>query len=190
MVRHTPQSLGPKVLASRMVRDYTEQYYAPAAASLRRTIESIDGLPFGQAGNWRLPAAGVVEAWPHVDHHRRRQHRTAGYPAARVGLTLTRVSDWLDFGPTRWWFRACWAGWTPAMTPERPGLYRHGAHRLGDGGTRIYSATIPLPLAGSMGYTVRVLPHHPLLAGPAEVGLVKLAGPVEPGRPAPSDTHL
>ncbi|MBU3752022.1 MAG: glycosyltransferase family 1 protein, partial [Mycobacterium sp.] len=28
MVRHTLQSLGPKVLASRMVRDYTEQYYA------------------------------------------------------------------------------------------------------------------------------------------------------------------
>ncbi len=31
MVRHTLQSLGPKVLASRMVRDYTEKYYAPAA---------------------------------------------------------------------------------------------------------------------------------------------------------------
>jgi starch phosphorylase len=60
-----------------------------------------------------------------------------------------------------------------------------------DGGTEIYSATIPLPSAGSMGYTVRVLPHHPLLAGPAELGLVKLAGSHEQGDAvAPSNTHL
>ena len=31
MVRHTLQSLGPQVLASRMVRDYVVQLYAPAA---------------------------------------------------------------------------------------------------------------------------------------------------------------
>src|SRR6201999_2946545 len=35
MVRHTVQTLGPKVLASRMVRDYVQQYYTPAAESLR-----------------------------------------------------------------------------------------------------------------------------------------------------------
>ena len=37
MVRHTVQTLGPKVLASRMVRDYVEQYYLLAAESLRKT---------------------------------------------------------------------------------------------------------------------------------------------------------
>ena len=60
MVRHTLQELGPKVLASRMVRDYTEKYYAPAAQSLRRTVEPDgDGEPFGvgpRTGG--LPAAG------------------------------------------------------------------------------------------------------------------------------------
>ncbi|HEY9264093.1 MAG TPA: alpha-glucan family phosphorylase, partial [Mycobacterium sp.] len=55
MVRHTLQVLGPKVLASRMVRDYTEKYYVPAAQSLRRSIEpgrsSAEGFnaPFGAA---------------------------------------------------------------------------------------------------------------------------------------------
>src|SRR5246127_3338708 len=43
MVRHTLQTLGPKVLASRMVRDYVEQYYLPAAESLRRTIAAPEG---------------------------------------------------------------------------------------------------------------------------------------------------
>jgi starch phosphorylase len=44
MVRHTLQTLGPKVLASRMVREYVERYYTPAAESLRRTaaVDSDD----------------------------------------------------------------------------------------------------------------------------------------------------
>ena len=45
----------------------------------------------------------------------------------------------------------------------------------GEGGTEIFTTTTPLRLSGSMGYTVRVLPHHRLLAGDAELGLVTLA---------------
>ncbi|MGV1088351.1 MAG: alpha-glucan family phosphorylase, partial [Mycobacterium sp.] len=66
MVRHTLQSLGPKVLASRMVRDYTEQYYLPAAASLRRTVAEADGLPFGHARELSAFVQRVREAWPEV----------------------------------------------------------------------------------------------------------------------------
>jgi starch phosphorylase len=44
-----------------------------------------------------------------------------------------------------------------------------------DGGTEVFSTTTPLPLAGPVGYTVRVLPHHPLLAADNELGLVTLA---------------
>ena len=68
MVRHTLQVLGPKVLASRMVRDYTEKYYAPAAQSLRRTVEPSEdgGVPFGAA--WELAAyrQRAQEAWPKI----------------------------------------------------------------------------------------------------------------------------
>ena len=44
-----------------------------------------------------------------------------------------------------------------------------------DGGNEIFSTTTPLPVAGPVGYTVRVLPHHPLLAGDNELGLVTMA---------------
>ena len=71
MVRHTLQVLGPKVLASRMVRDYTEHYYAPAAQSfapdrrhLLRPGQGTDGLP--PSGT-----AGLAER----GDHRCRQHR-------------------------------------------------------------------------------------------------------------------
>ncbi len=45
----------------------------------------------------------------------------------------------------------------------------------GDGGTELFSTTTPLPVAGSVGYTVRVLPHHSLLAADNELGLVRMA---------------
>jgi ribose-phosphate pyrophosphokinase len=55
-------------------------------------------------------------------------------------------------------------------------LYADMAHiGSGEGGTEIFSTTTPLRLSGSMGYTVRVLPHHRLLAGDTELGLVRLA---------------
>jgi glycogen phosphorylase len=38
-----------------------------------------------------------------------------------------------------------------------------------------FAATGPLPHAGALGYTVRVLPRHELLATPAELGKVVLA---------------
>jgi starch phosphorylase len=38
-----------------------------------------------------------------------------------------------------------------------------------------FVTSLRLPFAGSLGYTVRVLPKHPLLATPAELGRVVLA---------------
>jgi len=42
----------------------------------------------------------------------------------------------------------------------------------GDGYGHRFQAQVPLRRAGALGYTVRVLPRHPLLASPAELGLV------------------
>jgi starch phosphorylase len=39
-----------------------------------------------------------------------------------------------------------------------------------------FTVDIPLRKAGPFGYTVRVLPNHPLLAGSTELGLVATAG--------------
>jgi starch phosphorylase len=65
MIRDTVAGLGPKVLASRMVRDYVTKLYAPSAASSR----AIDAAPGGVAAlaAWK---ARVRAAWPGVvvDH--------------------------------------------------------------------------------------------------------------------------
>jgi starch phosphorylase len=44
-----------------------------------------------------------------------------------------------------------------------------------DGTGERFEAVVKLPHAGLTGYTVRVLPSHPLLASPAELGKVVLA---------------
>jgi starch phosphorylase len=43
-----------------------------------------------------------------------------------------------------------------------------------DGGLRRYEGWVEARRAGAIGYTVRVVPYHPLLASPAEMGLAAL----------------
>ena len=179
MVRHTLQTLGPKVLASRMVRDYTERYYAPAAASLRRTIEPIDSLPYGQARELAAYRQRVTEAWPHVAITDVDSTGLPDTPLLGSELTLTASVALAGLHPDEVVVQAV-LGRVDAGDTLREPAYTDMAHTgSGEGpaeGIHIFSATTPLPLSGSMGYTVRVLPRHPLLAGPAELGLLKLAG--------------
>ncbi len=62
MVRHTLRTLGPKVLATRMLRDYVRTLYAPAAASAARvTADGFAGAK--ELAAWR---ERVLAAWPGV----------------------------------------------------------------------------------------------------------------------------
>ena len=62
MVRHTLKSLGPKVVATRMVRDYVQQLYAPAAQSAAR-LSASDYKAAKALADWRQD---VLNAWPGV----------------------------------------------------------------------------------------------------------------------------
>ena len=69
MVRHTLKSLGPKVLADRMVRDYVTKLYSPAAQSsrdaqrrLRRCAASSPSGSTRSATGWSAVAIDHVES--------------------------------------------------------------------------------------------------------------------------------
>ncbi|MCI4675065.1 alpha-glucan family phosphorylase [Candidatus Mycolicibacterium alkanivorans] len=175
MVRHTLQSLGPKVLASRMVRDYTEKYYAPAAQSLRRTVQPIDGLPFGVARELTAYRLRAREAWPKVTITDVDSTGLPDTPVLGSQLTLTAAVQLAGLKPDEVAVQAVLGRVDAADVLQEPtyvGMVHTGS---GDGDTEIFSTTTPLPVAGSVGYTVRVLPHNPLLAGDNELGLVALA---------------
>jgi len=169
MVRHTLKSLGPKVLASRMVRDYVNQLYVPAALSERAVNSDYNGAR--ELATWKHR---VRAAWPSVKLEHVESHGVADTP--EVGATLS-VRAFVALG---------------SLSPDDVDVQLvHGTivHEddLGnveldslsvgevyDGGRYRYEGSVELNHTGPFGYTVRVLPKHPLLASSAELGVVAL----------------
>jgi starch phosphorylase len=170
MVRHTLKSLGPKVLSTRMVREYVERLYAPAAVSSRAMNDSFQGA--SDLSTWK---ARVSEGWSDVsiDHVETEGLSDApeigGGMDLRVFVSLGRLApEDVDVQVVHGRVRG--EDNLVDTTTESLALgetYEAGRHRF-DGHVR-------LARAGSFGYTVRILPKHPALASPAELGLVALA---------------
>ncbi len=175
MVRHTLQALGPKVLASRMVRDYTEKYYAPAAQSFRRTSAPVDGLPFGAARELSAYRLRAQEAWPHIQITDVDSTGLPDTPLLGSELTLTATVALAGLRPDEVVVQAVLGRVDAADALQNPITVDMAHAGSADGGADVFTTTTPLPVAGAVGYTVRVLPHHPLLAGDNELGLVTLA---------------
>ncbi|WP_319447765.1 MULTISPECIES: alpha-glucan family phosphorylase [unclassified Mycobacterium] len=175
MVRHTLQVLGPKVLASRMVRDYTEQYYAPAAQSLHRTIEPVDGVPFGAARQLASYCERARDAWPKIQITDVDSYGLPDTPLLGSELTLTATVQLAGLAAAEVVVQAVVGRVDASDALLEPQTVRMAHTGTSDGGKEVFSTTTPLPVAGPVGYTVRVLPHHPLLAADNELGLVTLA---------------
>jgi starch phosphorylase len=168
MVTHTLQTLGPKVLASRMVRDYTTQLYGPAA----RAGWALNGPDFTGAKELATYKAKVLQAWPgvHVDH----VESSGVSDSPQIGDTLhvrAYVSladlspDDVDVQVVRGMARD-----TDELTDvvcdslDPVESYEGGRHQ--------FAGDFALSRTGSFGYTVRILPKHDGLASVSELGLV------------------
>jgi starch phosphorylase len=174
MVRHTLQVLGPKVLASRMVRDYTEKYYAPAAQSLHRTIEAVDGVPFGAARELAAYCERARNCWPKVRITDVDSYGLPDTPLLGSELTLTATVHLDELRPDEVVVQAV-VGRVDASDALTDPVTVSMTFEGSADGNEVFSSTTPLPVAGRVGYTVRVLPHHRLLAADNELGLVALA---------------
>lgn len=171
MVRRTVGSLGPKVLAGRMVREYVERLYAPAALAHR----SLDAATARELADWK---ARVRAAWPRVavDHVEAVAPNTAG-SSAELGSTLAlrvRIAlgalepDDVEVQAVAGRVDSADAISDAQVFPLKP----TGGQDLE--GRWLYEGPLALDRTGPYGYTVRVLPAHPLLATSAELGLVAL----------------
>ncbi len=175
MVRHTLQTLGPKVLASRMVRDYVEKYYTPAAQALRKTVGG-EGGRFAPARELAAYRRRVEKAWPEISVTDVDSTGLPDTPLLGSKLTLT-ATVWLGgLRPDEVAVQAVLGRVDSSDVLQDPVTVDMPHTGSADGGKEVFCATTPLPLAGAVGYTVRVLPRHPMLAGTAELGLVTLAG--------------
>jgi starch phosphorylase len=175
MVRHTMKSLGPKVMATRMVSDYVNELYAPSARSSRELAE--DKLAAArELATWK---AKVRAAWGGV----RVEHVEAagGSDGASVGERMT-VRAFVALGelaPEDVEVQLVHGRVDEADQLTQTSRLALAVGKEYEGGRLRYEGTFSLDRSGPFGYTVRVLPTHRLLAGPAELGLV--AVPPAPG---------
>jgi starch phosphorylase len=179
MVRHTLQTLGPKVLASRMVRDYVEHYYAPAAQSRRKIVGAPDGAenasPFDAARELAAYRRRAAQAWPKIEITDVDSTGLPDTPLLGSKLTLTATVQLAGLGPDEVTVQAVLGRVDTGDVLLDPITVEMSYTGSADGGNQVFSTTTPLPLAGALGYTVRVLPRHPMLAASNELGLVTLA---------------
>jgi glycogen phosphorylase len=164
MIRHTLSGLGPKVQAERMVREYVGELYTPAARA-SRALATDRFAATRQLASWKHR---VREEWPEV----RIEHVEADAGEPSLGSVLTvRVSVALG--------RLSRDDVCVEVVYGRPGdddeilEPSYTALSADDAGPLAhFSGTVDLGQPGPFGYTVRVLPRHPLLASRAELGLV------------------
>ncbi len=193
-VRNSLQTLGPKVLASRMVKDYVQQMYEPIA----RRADAMTENDFARARGLAEWEQRVKAAWSDVaiesvqydpahlvaDLWTTRQVQVD----VRLGqLTTDDVSVELLHGPVGPTGELTETSTVPLSLAMAPAVVGAGgaesasetggssAGGLNGTGRYRYQGTFTCERAGRYGIAARVVPSHPDLAVPAEMGCVTWA---------------
>ncbi|MBV8961212.1 MAG: alpha-glucan family phosphorylase, partial [Actinobacteria bacterium] len=169
-IKSSLRSLGPQVTASRMVKEYTETMYEPVAS--RTDLLGADGHQRArELAGWKQR---VLAAWDHV------QIDGVDSDAAVADLGVERqveatvslgsleaddVAVELVHGP---------AGPNDELSPPTVVQLTPAGPAGADGRLR-YTGSFVCDTAGRYGFTVRVVPAHPDLVTPVELGRVAWA---------------
>jgi starch phosphorylase len=166
MVRHGLRSLGPLVQADRMVADYVTNLYAPAARSSRSLAAGGSGAARDLA-EWK---ARVRQAWPSV----RIEHVEADGTEPSLGAVLdVRVTASLgDLAASDVCVEVVYGRLGEDDEIAEPSCVPLAADESASAPLARFSGSVELGQPGPFGYTVRVVPAHPLLDTVAELGLV------------------
>ncbi len=169
-VKSSLVSLGPRVVASRMVRDYVEQLYEPTAR--RADALAADGHARARAlAGWKRR---VREHWHEVELKTVESDAAAAdlgaerhvdVVVALGALTRDDVAVQLIHGPVGTNDELVEATVTDMSAQDQDGATGH--HR--------YVGRFRAERAGRYGFTVRVVPSHPDLSASVELGCVAWA---------------
>jgi starch phosphorylase len=165
MVLNAWASLGPKVTAARMVREYTTALYEPAAASaLHRAGDR--GKPAIELARWRQR---VAEAWSalavasveiDVTDAAAGESRPVRVSVELGGLSSADVVVEVVHGP---------------LGPDGEFRGPGSTVELQPTGEGTYTGEVVVGVAGSYGVTARVIPVHPELSSRYDLGRVTWA---------------
>ncbi|MET1036540.1 MAG: alpha-glucan family phosphorylase [Arthrobacter sp.] len=172
MIKHTLAELGPKVSAERMVQDYVNGLYVPAAGSGRAASRG-DFAGARELADFtrRMRAAWSDIVVEHVD--------SVGISEEpRIGDEF-RVNTYIRLGgiePSDVAVQAVHGSVSESDELTGTSVTELSlAENLGEG-RYLFSGKLHLERPGAFGYGVRVVPRHASLASDAELGLVTNAG--------------
>ena len=167
MVRHTLRSLGPKVLADRMLHDYVHEQYVPTVAAAR-ALADVDMA--SDLAQWKQR---VRASWPDVRVDYAEAEEIGDSP--EVGSVLP-VEAWVELGQLS--VDDVDVQVVHGRVNDDDMLTEGSVTSLDadgtEGGRHRFAGQVVLDRTGPFGWTVRVLPRHDLLASPAETRLVRL----------------
>ncbi|GAA5157227.1 alpha-glucan family phosphorylase [Pseudonocardia eucalypti] len=173
LVRHTLDTLRPRVQATRMVTEYVRDWYLPAARAAAE-VELAD-----YAGSRRLAEyrQRLNASWPRVRIGGVDASGVPDSPVVGAPMTVRASVELAGLKPDDVTVQAV-VGRVDGTTDEldapvtAPMAHVGGVDHDGDR----FEAVVPLPHAGLIGYTVRVLPRHELLSSSAELAKIVVAG--------------
>lgn len=184
MVRHTLRTLGPKVLATRMVKEYAERLYAPAAiAGAQLAAENFRGAR--ELAQWKQH---VRDQWPNLSIEHVESDAAGSTVSLGETLPIRTYVHLAGLSPTDLVVEAVFGHVDSHDDIE------HAQHvtllpESDLGGNRwIYSGVIPLEQSGSFGYSIRITPSHPHITSTADLGLQVV--PAMSANIGPSGIHL
>ncbi|HTS96861.1 MAG TPA: alpha-glucan family phosphorylase [Streptosporangiaceae bacterium] len=174
MVAHTLRTLGPLAQATRMVREYVTTMYLPAARSSRALAA---GRPvFAGARELAAWKKRVADAWPAVAIEHVEAEDGEPSPGERLVVRATvALGELSPEDVTAQLVYGAASDEDEIRNPAFADLELEG--NSANGGAARYVGEVELGRPGAFGYTVRVLPRHPLLATSAELGLIALPTP-------------
>lgn len=168
MIKHTLATLGPAVSAERMLADYVNGLYRPAALA-GRAAAADDFRQSREFAAWRNR---VRQAWPSLSVEHVDSEGVSEDP--QIGDTLS-IRAYLNLGGLTPGDVRVEAAYGRALDSDELSdtalLVLRATEDLGDG-RQLFTGDVVIDRSGSFGYTVRVLPAHPALANPAELGLI------------------
>jgi starch phosphorylase len=170
LLRHTLTSLGPKVLASRMVRDYVRQLYSPAAQNYRSLNSDYEGAR--DLAVWKQRVKG---AWPQVRVEHVESSGVGDAPEVGAELSVRAFVALGELGPEDVDVQLVHgrADAEDVLTDTTCTVL--ALTESYEGGRHSFGGRVALDHAGPFGYTVRVVPRNGHLASYAELGVVASA---------------
>jgi starch phosphorylase len=177
-VRYALKTLSPELSADRMVMQYVDELYTPA----HHFATTLAADRFAAARSLSAWKKKVVAAWPQVAVAHVESGGLDAVPQVNDALHVRAHVALGELTPDDVRVEVVYGHSEPAAGDELTELRSRelavdtDAAAADGTGTTAFTGTVVLDRAGSFGYTVRVLPKNELLAAPAELGLVALAG--------------